>query len=255
MKEFPKFNEPEEGKIWVAETFYSMQGEGKFIGTPAIFLRTQGCLLNCEWCDTYNVWKNGKLMTYDELIRLWKNSGWLNSTYNPIHIILTGGEPLARDKELNEFLRFFHTNYWKNEFLRLPFIEVETAGTVMPGELDCCVNQYNISPKLSNSGMSKDRRVRPDVINHFSKLSWDRDKSNTISFKFVVNGREDIEEAINTYIEPFTINTKNVYLMAEAATKKQLQERELSIIELAKEYGLKYSTRLHLHVWDKATGV
>lgn len=38
--------------IAVSEIFKTVQGEGKFIGTPTIFVRTGGCDYRCSWCDT-----------------------------------------------------------------------------------------------------------------------------------------------------------------------------------------------------------
>lgn len=253
MKEFPKFMESGEGKIYVSETFYSIQGEGRYIGTPAVFLRTQGCLLNCVWCDTYNVWKSGKEYLFQELLDLWKTNGYISALDNDAHIILTGGEPLARHKEIAGFL-----NYIIEEETNNIFIEIETAGTVMPDEQlnDFFPPYYNVSPKLANSGMDMKRRNRPDVMKYLADLSWENDENKSgSSFKFVVSNREDIDEAIDTYMEPYSINPSSIYIMAQSQTKKELEEKEPIIIDLAKEYGLKYSTRLHLHVWDKATGV
>lgn len=247
-KEFPKFLISEPGTITVSETFYSIQGEGRYIGTPAIFLRTQGCLLNCIWCDTYNVWKSGKVYTYSELIELWKNYGYFDS-YKQTHIILTGGEPLARIEELYNFILHLKTLYYK-ELFWTPFIEVETAATALPGKLRTFIDYYNVSPKLRSSGMNEDRRIRPEVLKFFSDLP-----DHKVSFKFVVKDRNDVEEAFETYIKPYQLFFKDIYLMAEAQTRQELQEREPGIVELAKKYGFKYSTRLHLHVWDKATGV
>ena len=36
----------------VNEIFHSIQGEGRYTGTPAVFLRFAGCNLNCWFCDT-----------------------------------------------------------------------------------------------------------------------------------------------------------------------------------------------------------
>src|SRR5713226_6178734 len=40
----------------IAETFYSIQGEGATAGLPAIFVRLQGCSVGCGWCDTKYSW-------------------------------------------------------------------------------------------------------------------------------------------------------------------------------------------------------
>ena len=36
----------------INEIFYSLQGEGFFTGTPAVFVRFSGCNLRCPFCDT-----------------------------------------------------------------------------------------------------------------------------------------------------------------------------------------------------------
>ena len=70
-------------KIAVSEYFYSLQGEGKTMGTPAIFLRLTGCNLMCggygvekdgilrggaTWvCDTIQVWMKGTTYNFEDL--------------------------------------------------------------------------------------------------------------------------------------------------------------------------------------------
>ena len=36
----------------VNEIFYSLQGEGRWTGRPAVFIRMSGCNLSCPFCDT-----------------------------------------------------------------------------------------------------------------------------------------------------------------------------------------------------------
>lgn len=55
----------------INEIFYSLQGEGYHIGTPAIFVRFSGCNLKCDFCDTQH--EEGKMMTDDEIIAEVKN--------------------------------------------------------------------------------------------------------------------------------------------------------------------------------------
>ena len=72
----------------VNEIFYSIQGEGKFAGTPAVFVRFSGCNLACSWCDTDH--SNFVEMTRDEL----ENAvGGLLKDREGAIVVLTGGEP------------------------------------------------------------------------------------------------------------------------------------------------------------------
>lgn len=68
----------------VNEIFFSLQGEGHFTGTPAIFIRLSGCNLTCDFCDTKHY--NAMTMTEEEIISE-------ISQYPAYHVVITGGEP------------------------------------------------------------------------------------------------------------------------------------------------------------------
>lgn len=68
----------------VNEIFYSLQGEGHFTGTPAVFIRFSGCNLRCPFCDTSHA--EAAEMTPEEIVAA-------ASAYPARHAVLTGGEP------------------------------------------------------------------------------------------------------------------------------------------------------------------
>lgn len=68
----------------INEIFYSLQGEGYFTGTPAVFIRFSGCNLKCSFCDTQH--EEGTLMSDDGILEEVKR-------YPAVTVILTGGEP------------------------------------------------------------------------------------------------------------------------------------------------------------------
>ena len=55
----------------IAEIFYSIQGEGRLLGMPSVFIRTSGCNLRCVWCDTpYTSWRpEGREWSVGEILR------------------------------------------------------------------------------------------------------------------------------------------------------------------------------------------
>lgn len=81
----------------ISEIFYSIQGEGGYVGTPMVFVRFSGCNLHCPWCDTDH--KKGKMLTVKEIIK--KIQGLVPHPFPNLPICLTGGEPtLQVDLEL-----------------------------------------------------------------------------------------------------------------------------------------------------------
>lgn len=75
--------------LQLAEIFYSIQGEGAFTGTPAVFVRLAGCNLACDFCDTDYSLKFFAGVP-DVVARVRELGGECPA------VILTGGEPLAQ---------------------------------------------------------------------------------------------------------------------------------------------------------------
>ena len=74
----------------VNEIFYSVQGEGRHSGMPAVFLRLSGCSMGCAFCDTQYAFSSGEPMnSLQILVAL--------AQYPCKTIVVTGGEPTEQD--------------------------------------------------------------------------------------------------------------------------------------------------------------
>ncbi|MCQ2207519.1 MAG: 7-carboxy-7-deazaguanine synthase QueE [Paludibacteraceae bacterium] len=102
----------------INEIFYSLQGEGRFTGTAATFIRFSGCNLKCDFCDTTH--EDGRMMTDEEIIA--------EALKHPTrHVVLTGGEPsLWIDEAFVALLK-------EKGF----YVQIETNGThALPSNID-----------------------------------------------------------------------------------------------------------------------
>ncbi len=74
------------------EHFYTLQGEGRYTGHAAYFIRLGGCDVGCVWCDVKESWDASKhpLVAVDEIIAYVISSGAKIA-------VITGGEPLMHD--------------------------------------------------------------------------------------------------------------------------------------------------------------
>jgi organic radical activating enzyme len=79
--------------LGLAEIFYSVQGEGTYVGTPAVFVRLAGCNLNCRFCDTDYSLKF--VAPVAEIVTRVREAGG-----GCPMVVLTGGEPLAQREAL-----------------------------------------------------------------------------------------------------------------------------------------------------------
>jgi 6-pyruvoyltetrahydropterin 2'-reductase len=255
-------------KLAVAEQFYSLQGEGLHAGEPAIFLRLAGCNLQCglsfdesvqdfekgqdptaedaSWiCDTIDVWREAD-NTYEpvELVDEWDKLGWFAYLRRGAHIVLTGGEPTLR-RHQESFFDFY------SELRRRgiePFVEVETNGTQgLLSSFDTAVDQYNVSLKLANSGQPEDKRLVDEAIEQYVE----RDDA---VFKFVVGASDDIADIAGIVAE-YSIPRSQVMLMPAGQTQEQLAETYSLVAEMCKQKGYRFSPRLHVELWNQATGV
>lgn len=80
----------------VVEIFESIQGEGSFLGMPAIFVRLGGCNLKCSFCDTAESWRD-----WDKGIEMEIGDIAAKTLeFKPEIVVITGGEPTIQGEKL-----------------------------------------------------------------------------------------------------------------------------------------------------------
>ncbi len=224
----------------VSEIFHSIQGEGPMAGFPATFLRLGFCNLRCVWCDTKYTWdwdrydpkREVRSVPLSEVQRRLK-------AFPCDHLVITGGEPLLQQRALEPLLERLAQDGC--------FIEIETAGTILPSSaLRRMVHQWNVSPKLQNSGNPRERRENEDAMRTLVA-------NERAFFKFVLCEPTDIEE-VNDLVGRYGIEGDRVILMPEAVEPDSLARKGLWVADLCEKFGYRFSTRLQIEWWGGARG-
>jgi len=236
---------PKGPKYLEVSEFYcdTIQGEGVTVGVPAVFLRLAGCVLNCVYCDTTEVWRYGRPYTFYELFDLMEEYSVVGKLVNYCHLIITGGSPMVQEHKIFLFLKEFWERYGF-----IPITEMENECVIYPKELPHKISIWNNSPKLSSSGVRKPKRYKPEVIKYMSSLdnSW---------FKFVIECPEDWEEIQMDFLDPGLIEKNQIILMPRGEDKETLFHYQQMTAELAIKHNVRYSPREHIALWGKKTGV
>ncbi len=226
----------------LSELFYSIQGEGKLVGVPSVFIRASGCNLRCVWCDTpYASWNpEGDDVPVAEIVRRVADFG-------ARHVVLTGGEPMIMP-DIIELCDALHKAQYH--------ITMETAATVFhPLKLDLA----SLSPKLSNStphdresgrfvAMHERQRLNIDVIQQFI------DTAPEFQLKFVVSNERDLDEIHELLKQLKGVGASDVLLMPEGTDATTLDSRAGWIGEICKRTGFRYCPRLHVSLYGNRRG-
>jgi len=228
--------------VRISELFYSLQGEGKLIGVPSVFVRASGCNLRCVWCDTpYASWQpEGDNWSIGAIVDA-------VARHPARHVVLTGGEPMIMPDiaELCDALsaRGLH-------------ITIETAATVFK---PVKANLASLSPKLSNSTphdreggkyvrIHDEQRINLYVIQQFIETSPD------FQLKFVVAAEQDLIEIDQLLQHLRGWQPSDVQLMPEGIDRATLRSRSDWINDVCKRTGFRYSPRLHVELYGNKRG-
>jgi 7-carboxy-7-deazaguanine synthase len=246
------------------KAFFTLEGEGRQIGQPSVFLRLSMCNLTCakfasedspNGCDSFVAWTVKNRFTFEELNNYFETNGYINHLKRGAWLKISGGEPLIQQNKLLSWTTQFKQKFgFSQTYLdNLPRLKIdfETNGTILPDDawVDEHQASFTTSPKMSNNGDPLDKRYKPKVLNWLVKQG--------ACFKFVINNQKDVDELYANYIsEPEVLLPKDlIWLMPCCGSRKEHELKSPMVADLCKEHGFNFSPRLHLVLWDKALGV
>ena len=238
------------------KVFYTIEGEGEYIGKPSVFMRVSMCNLTCvgfasedspNGCDSYISWTVKNKMTFAEIFEMMEKNNYIEHLKNKAILKLTGGEPMVQQKQLLKFIEAFNIRHGF-----IPVIDFETNATIKPD--DRWVTEFNAtfttSPKLSTNGDPEEKTYNPEV------LKWH--VSNKSGFKFVITSDKDIEEIWRKYINDtknINVPLNRVWFMPCCGSREEHVEKAAAVAEYAKAMHVNFSPRLQLIIWNKALRV
>jgi 7-carboxy-7-deazaguanine synthase len=230
----------DEHGLTVSEVFGpTVQGEGPHAGQRCGFIRLGLCNLDCAWCDTPYTWDWTRFDRKTELGRRTITSLVEEiRDMNVPRVVISGGEPLVQAKGLHDLL----------EALTPWDVEIETNGTKPPGILSGMVAQWNVSPKLSSSGVDRERAWVIDSLNALA------DDCSPAIFKFVAQSVDELDE-IEELLKLTTIPRRSVWVMPEGIDVATISRHMGAIADAAILRGFNLTTRLHVIAWGNKRGV
>ncbi|MEF8874702.1 MAG: radical SAM protein [Candidatus Thermoplasmatota archaeon] len=205
----------------ICEIFHSIQGEGTDIGLPTIFVRTSGCNLRCEWCDTSYAWEGGEDIDTREI----------KEKLDEIRckrVCITGGEPLLQEETL-DFINLLLPSYE---------ISLETNGSIDISEV-----------------VEKDLKVSMDYKPPSSKMQSKMRKDNLTllrerdQLKFVISNEKDYEFSVDI-LKRFDPDCEVIFQAEES-----LDIQELSESVLEDDLEIRVLPQLHKIIWGDKEGV
>lgn len=278
-------------KIKVAELFYSLQGEGQYLGTPSVFLRVFGCNFQCPGfgmprgessnermaidpskfnsyddlplvhtgCDSYASWDVrfkhlSPMMSVSDIVDKMEALLPMGRFGRNKHLILTGGEPLLGWQR--SYVDLFEEI--NNRDMNLTHITFETNGTqTLNEDMVNYLNEtdidvtFSISSKIPSSGEKWEDAIKPDIVSEY----FYQLVNASGYFKWVVSNEDDFQDIVAA-VDAYRDHEVKipVYLMPAGGTTLKYNENEKWVADLAMQNGWRYTPRLQVQLWKNAWG-
>lgn len=207
----------------ITEIFYSLQGETRTVGLPTVFVRLTGCPLRCRYCDTAYAFQGGQTMPLPEILAQ-------VAAYQPRHVTVTGGEPLAQ-KACHDLLTALCDAGYE--------VSLETSGALDVSAVDPRVVKV-VDLKTPGSGeMDKNRYSNIEHLNTQDQV------------KFVLCDRADYEWA-KGILAQHDLPARCEVLFSPS--HQQLSATDVADWMLADRLPVRLQIQLHKHLWGDARG-
>lgn len=252
----------------VIEHFYSIQGEGPYVGSPSYFIRfSGGCFLQCPFCDSKFSWDENKGEEFSEVV---KNLKLPKKCKN---IILTGGEPIAYYKHsdvlafVEDSAPFMNVMFETTMILNYSSLLVDNVWTII-NRINGWFSQhlkrddlftYMISPKL-NEDCYKCKVYKSNIFSYYNiknlaPAKWSREQ---VFFKLIYDkeNKSRIESFLKECIPDWF--RENIFMMPLTPipfNKEQYIKSCQETVEFCKKEGLRYSPRIHIDIYGVRKGV
>ena len=251
--------------FYLTEQFFSIQGEGKYAGTPSYFLRTGGCNLSCpgfgasyevngevrKGCDTYFAVDSAFAKTWQKVEQSKGLIETLDEDFSRIgylpDVVITGGEPLMYYSDAV----FYDIIVWLvSKGIRITF---ETNGTIeidfekFPAYQSCI---FALSLKLANSGEPKEKRIVPQALKNIQTHTKESFLKFTIDAALVETTAIDEINEVREILPEL-----DVYCMPVGESRNTIWHNDRAVFEFCMQHNFHYSDRLHIRVFDTTQGV
>jgi 7-cyano-7-deazaguanosine (preQ0) biosynthesis protein QueE len=227
------------GELAISEVFGpTFQGEGPSMGRRAGFVRLGRCNLDCSWCDTPYTWDWERFDPAVEVrkVPIAKIVEQL-AAMDPEIVVVTGGEPLLQQRSLGPLLEACTARGWP--------VEVETNGTLAPStSMAELVAQWNVSPKLANSGIAEERRIVPEALAALQA-------TGRALFKVVVGSEAELDEVAALEAEH---GLRPIWILPEGTDAAAVLDRGRALADPVLARGWSLTTRLHVLLWGDERG-
>ena len=209
-------------------------------------------------CDSYASWHPdfkhlsptfAPEQLVEKMSALLPNSNWQQPNGNPVHLVITGGEPLLGwQRAYPELLDLLHER-------GLRHITFETNGTQdltrdfrnylanWHGEIT-----FSVSPKLSVSGETWADAIKPNIV-------LDYETHGVTYLKFVVEKVTDFDE-LDRAVDEYRLAgfAGPVFVMPVGGVVSVYDGNRIHVADEALKRGYWYSPRLHVDLWGNGWG-